>query len=320
MTRGLGGVSFDAAVEDRMGSDICVLGVMPERYLDSLFEAAYAVDRSRRIVYWNPSAEELTGFSAAEVLGSGCADGILVHVDERGGPLCSGTCPACEAMEKGAVREVEVFLRHRAGHRVKVRVRSVPVVQGGVASGVIEFFEEVGDRAAIRRRMEQLERLAMLDPLTGLGNRRHANAVLAASRSALARYGWAFGVVMLDIDGFKGINDRLGHEAGDRVLQIAARSMLATLRPSDHLFRWGGDEFLAVLPGVSGADLASACDRLLSMVGSSAARFEGGPAGLSVSAGATIAAPGERSRAIVARADTLLYESKRSGKNTYRIG
>ncbi len=297
-----------------------VLGVVCRRHLDTLFEAACAVDAARAIVHWNPAAEKLTGYSAAEVLGTRCSDGILVHVDEKGRRLCRNSCPACRAMDMLAWQESVVYLKHKLGYRIRVQLRSVPVELDGAAVGVIEYFDEYLNSFVLRKRLEALEKLAMLDHLTGVGNRRHAQNVLSSSRASLVRYGWGFGVAMLDVDGFKEVNDRLGHEAGDRVLRVVAGSMLSTLRPSDTLCRWGGDEFLVILPGASGPDLVAACERFRSIVGASDPGLEGAGLAISISAGATAAVPGEAVRETVARADTLLYEAKRVGGNTFRVG
>ena len=92
--------------------------------LETLPAALYNVDRERRIVLWNGRAEEVSGFFRHEVIGRTCADNILMHCNERGTILCGDACPLAETMNDGRPREVEVYMRHKMGHRFPVRVRS----------------------------------------------------------------------------------------------------------------------------------------------------------------------------------------------------
>ena len=92
--------------------------------VENMHDGLYFVDRERRITYWNRGAERITGYSAAEVVGTSCADNILVHVDALGRQLCQGSCPLIAAMADGAAHEAEVFLHHKQGHRLPVWVRT----------------------------------------------------------------------------------------------------------------------------------------------------------------------------------------------------
>src|SRR5215471_8894879 len=93
------------------------------RLLDHLYDAIYFVDPSRRITYWNEAAELLTGYSAQEAVGRPCSDNLLVHVNETGCALCTTACPLSDTLADGKRREADVYLRHKAGHRVPVSVR-----------------------------------------------------------------------------------------------------------------------------------------------------------------------------------------------------
>lgn len=90
--------------------------------LDRMEDGVYLIDLDRRIRYWSQGAEQITGFSAEEVVGSSCADDVLCHVDEHGTHLCEEGCPLRAIMQDGQPRGAEVFLHHKAGHRVPVRV------------------------------------------------------------------------------------------------------------------------------------------------------------------------------------------------------
>lgn len=110
--------------------------------LDNLFDGVYFVDSERRITYWNKGAERISGFFEAEVLNLACYDNILNHVDETGKRLCLDGCPLAEVLKDGIPRQAEVFLRHKAGHRVPVAVRITPVYEGNTIVGAVEIFSD----------------------------------------------------------------------------------------------------------------------------------------------------------------------------------
>jgi PAS domain S-box-containing protein len=126
--------------------------------LDNLYDGVYFVDRDRRITYWNRAAEELTGFSADEVVGRCCFDNLLNHTDHCGEQLCHGRCPLHFTIEDGVSREADVFLCHKQGHRVSVSVRAAPIYDDqGCIVGAIEIFS---DNTAKLNAQESSARLA----------------------------------------------------------------------------------------------------------------------------------------------------------------
>lgn len=283
--------------------------------LDELAEGVYFVDRDRRITYWNRGAERITGRPASEVLGRRCRDNILVHTDETGRNLCREGCPLLATMQDGMPREVEVYLKHRDGHRVPVLVKAAPIRRHGTIIGAVESFDDNTKRMAALEQIRELEELAFVDPLTELPNRRLIEAVLRTRLDELERYGWAVGVAVLDIDGFKGVNDRLGHDAGDAVLRMVARTLAGAARSFDVVGRYGGDEFLAVLAGVDDGRLRRAVERLRVLVAHSQLELPERPVAVTVSGGAALARPGDGVRDVIRRADAALYRAKRGGRN-----
>ncbi|MFZ5812955.1 MAG: diguanylate cyclase [Thermodesulfobacteriota bacterium] len=154
--------------------------------------------------------------------------------------------------------------------------------------------------------------LATVDPLTRAFNRRKLADILAGETSRAKRYGTPLAVILLDIDHFKRVNDTYGHDAGDAVLVEMARLVMGLLRESDRLARWGGEEFLVVVPGVGiegGMDLAG---RLRQAVAGNA--FPGVP-GVTASFGVAEYRPGEAVESLVKRADAALYRAKAGGRN-----
>ncbi len=287
-----------------------------EQILDSLHEGVYLVDTDRRITYWSKGAERLTGYAAGEVLGSHCGDGILIHVNDRGESLCGGMCPLAAAMADGKPCEAEIYFHHKDGHRVPSLMRVAPIRDsaGGIVGGV-ETFSDNSWRVEATRRIEQLRGLALLDELTRLPNRRHIEMAATSRLGELKRYGWPLGVVFIDIDHFKRVNDSHGHDAGDAVLKTVARTLLESSRGFDILGRWGGEEFLGLIQNVDEDRLGAVSERLRALVAASSVRHDDAEITVTVSIGATLARTDDTPEGLVKRVDSFMYESKRTGRD-----
>lgn len=282
--------------------------------LEQVSDGVYFVSPERRITYWNSGAERLTGYTAAEVLGRRCSSGLLRHVDDTGCDLCHTGCPLAAVMADGTPRSAEVYLHHKDGHRVAVTVRGHPLTdpQGRIV-GSAEVFSVRPDRAYadLGRRAPTSSQ----DPVTGLPARGLGELHLATLVAAVAAGQTTLGVMFVDVDHFKAINDTHGHRAGDQVLRMVGRSMATALRRGDLPIRWGGEEFLALLPGVQATGLATAAERVRMLVATSWLDHDGTRLRVTVSLGTTLARPGETPADLVDRADQLMYRSKRAGRN-----
>lgn len=283
--------------------------------LDNLYDGVYFVDKDRRITYWNKGAEGITGYPASDVVGKHCSDDILVHVDREGNNLCLGMCPLSDTISDGKARSSDVYLRHKDGHRVHVFVRVAPIRgDDGRIAGGIEVFTDNTPAAEALERFAELERLAFLDSLTGLANRRYAEITLNARIEELQRYGWRFGVIFIDIDHFKAVNDRHGHDAGDEVLKMVAKTLQNSVRSFDVVSRWGGEEYVAVIAHVEGDELAATANRCRALVEQSSLHAET-PIHVTISLGATLARQDDTVASLLKRADGLMYKSKAAGRN-----
>jgi len=283
--------------------------------LDNLYDGVYFVDRDRKITYWNKGAERITGYPAAEVVGSHCFDNILMHVDSQGTLLCNELCPLAATMLGGVERTADVYLRHKDGHRVSVNIRTSPLRnERGEITGGVEVFTDNSLKLSAIARMEAFEKLAYLDPLTGTANRRYAEITLHARHEEFQRYGWPFGVVFIDIDRFKSVNDECGHAAGDAVLKMVAKTLMNSARSFDVVARWGGDEFIAVIANVEKEQLIAAANRFRTLVEQSS-RVPGPVQQVTISVGATLARSDDTETTVLERADRFMYESKSKGKN-----
>lgn len=174
-------------------------------------------------------------------------------------------------------------------------------------------------RETIRRAENKLVDTAMTDSLTGLSNRVHFNIRAATELARARRDSKPVCLLLVDIDHFKQINDHHGHEAGDTVLTQVAGKVRAGLREIDVLARWGGEEFLIMLPGSSLERSAGVAKRVCDAV--AAHRFETGAAEISVTVSIGVAqlSSKEEMNAAVARADKALYASKEAGRNQVTV-
>ena len=289
--------------------------------IDNLNDGIYIVDRQRRIIYWNDAAEYISGYKADELVGNSCADNILCHVDECGTHLCIGFCPLAATIAEGTAHKADVFLHHKDGTRIPVSVRVNPLFDdAGNVIGAVEIFTDIRNKLANEIRLKDLEQLAMLDRLTNLANRHYLERELEASFEAKRRYSSLFGILFMDIDNFKKVNDVYGHEVGDRVLQFVAGTINANSRPFDLYGRWGGEEFIGIVRSVTEDDLRHLAERLRSLVGESYVLLENGPLRVTISVGATIVTEADSAPTLVRRADELMYRSKSSGKNCVTVG
>lgn len=171
-------------------------------------------------------------------------------------------------------------------------------------------------RAELREKNAILERLSTTDDLTGLRNRRFVGEVLAFEVMRATRYGTPLSVLMADVDHFKRVNDQHGHPTGDAVLAFVGRVVAQVLRTTDVAGRYGGEEFLVVLPNTDLDGAAALGERLRGTLEASECEVPGGARlAVSISAGVAQLAPGEKPSALVQRADAALYEAKGAGRN-----
>lgn len=288
--------------------------------VENMSDGIYFVDRGRRITYWNKGAERITGYAAGEVVGSSCANNILVHVDAKGRQLCQGSCPLIATMADGIPHETEVYLHHKQGHRLPVWVRTSPLrAADGSFVGAVEMFTEISSRQALQEQVEELKKLALVDALTGLPNRRHLEAQLHSRLEELRRSGVGFGLLFTDIDHFKQVNDRYGHDIGDQVLTVVANTLSLSVRPFDMMCRWGGEEFAGIFPHTDAATLAAIAERLRILVAHSRVNTGIEALTVTISIGGTVAKAEDSAAALVKRADTLMYASKTDGRNRVTI-
>lgn len=296
-------------------------GMPQHQILDHLYDGLYVVDQERKIVYWNPAAARITGYSSEEMVGRHCYDNLLNHVDASGCSLCHGHCPLVATMGDGDAREALVYLRHQSGSRLPVEVRASALRDAaGNIVGAVEAFQDGRRRETMGRRLEELEKLAEVDALTQLANRRSFDRRLSDAIADFHSGRRALALLILDVDRFKSINDTHGHPAGDRALQTIAGSLAAAVREDDVVARIGGEEF-AVLTTIGGpTDLSALAHRIGALIRTTDPLLaDGSRISVTASLGGAIAGRGETAADLLRRADQALYSSKQNGRDRFTL-
>ncbi len=283
--------------------------------LQNIYEGVYFVDKDRRITFWNKGAERITGFTSSEVLNNFCYNHILNHVNDEGEELCLKGCPLHKTMEDGQMREASVYLHHKQGHRIPVSIRTIAIIDNGKTVGAIEVFRDETEQQGIIKEIEKLKDLALNDPLTNLPNRRYIESFLRSKMNEYFTLGIPFGVAFMDIDKFKDFNDNYGHDVGDEVLKMVAKTFRGVVRSNDLIGRWGGEEFLAAFSGVDLEDLCNVSEKLRALIERASLKKGEESLKVTISIGSTLFQPEDTIDSVINRADALLYRSKSEGRN-----
>jgi two-component system cell cycle response regulator len=166
----------------------------------------------------------------------------------------------------------------------------------------------------LRKQNAELERVARVDALTEVYNRRHLQESLTRLGAASRRDGWALSAILFDVDHFKSVNDTHGHSVGDQVLQHCARRIVDTVRAGAIVGRWGGEEFLVILPGVAIDEAAMAAERVRAAIAGTPVQLSDRSLTVTASGGCAETKDGDTD-SLLLRADVALYRAKEAGRN-----
>jgi diguanylate cyclase (GGDEF)-like protein/PAS domain S-box-containing protein len=258
-----------------------------------------------KIIYANAAAESMTGYTPAGLAAIGF-EGLCRPGD------ATGSVRLLEAVQRREATVVEVTNRDAAGNPLWVEIAIRPIAG---SSRLILASRDVTARKTIERK---LAFLALHDPLTRLSNRamlfEHLDLELAATR----RSGLRVGVLLVDLDNFKQVNDSAGHAFGDAVLIEISRRLCCCVRENDTVTRYGGDEFVVVLGGLAGLEPAADVARRVVRMVAEPIEFRGDRQTITASIGISVSPhDGDSAEELLRNADAAMYRVKQTGRNAF---
>lgn len=264
-------------------------------------------DSSANVVVANRAFEQWSGRSSDQLVGTSCHD---LHEEPDFGRFVAPILVAARQSERVHATFIE---RRQDGRFICAEQYVAPIVSpGGEIRHLVAFSEDVTAVVADQR---ELQWQASHDHLTGVLNR-HAGQAHLDQGCQRHSEGQPLAAILCDVDGFKSVNDRYGHPVGDRVLARLAQLLLETVRASDTVIRWGGEEFLILLRGQGLEGARFLAERIRSHIEMS---HDPEVAGITLSLGVGVRGFGEDSASLVARVDRALYAAKHAGRNRVEL-
>ncbi|MEO8091400.1 MAG: EAL domain-containing protein [bacterium] len=286
--------------------------------VDALEEGVFVLDSDGIVVAANASGAGVLEVEAEALLGSPLPFEQAFLAD--GTPVDEHNSPAMRALRTGVgARDVELRIVRPVGDDRWLRINYQPLEGQGDGAGLVFSFTDVTER---RRDQEQIAYLAYNDPLTGLPNRTALERALSPALARARRGGRAAALIYLDLDHFKVVNDSLGHAAGDEVLRQVAARLKARVRDGDMLVRLSGDEFMLLMPDLSGDAGGAAWQVAGDLIAQLEGPFAIGDSKFEVTASAGISLyplHGEHGEELLKHADAALYDTKRDEPGTVGV-
>jgi len=284
--------------------------------LNQVQDGISCLDKDRRVVFWNESAEQMTGFESSEVLGKPCFEDLAMFIDREGEDVCRDKCPAELTLKDGSIRSLDVYFRHKNGFRLPAVLKIIPVFkEDGSVIGVVETFAGTAPKVTVPLSVQELEKMGLLDTETGVATKTYLDMTLKVRLEEFQKYGLPFAVVYVDIDNFNKTLEKYGRFNGGKILRTVARTLLKNVRYFDIVGRWNTEEFLGVLLNIDETRLDIVANKLRLLVSESYITTETGMLNATVSIGASIVQRYDTVEALLKRTEQLMLHSKWLGKN-----
>jgi len=285
--------------------------------LECIGDAVICTDLGGNITFLNAIAERMTGCSLMDAVGRPLTDSFRI-IDAATGDIADN--PTKQAFAQGPLNHLPVncILTRRDGHQIFIEDSVAPIRDSsGVEAGSVLVFRDVTEQRTLA---EQITHLAEHDSLTGLPNRLLLSDRLGQLISQESRRMSPMAVLFLDLDGFKYINDSLGHSTGDLLLQSVAKRLQGCVRAMDTVSRQGGDEFVVLLHDLQSPEYASlTATRILKSV-TDPHTINGQELQITASIGISVYPDdGQDAETLVKNADTAMYQAKENGRQNFRF-
>ena len=306
---------------------------------EDMADIVWKADAQMRFTYINTADQKVRGFPREEVIGSHFRDNLTM----QGQGILDEQIRKRQAMalsvDKGIALKYELPMRHKNDGEVWIEMSSVPIYG---SDGSISGYQGVGRDISARKQHEAellqshqqledrlhevaeeksvLQELTMRDSLTGLHNRRFLDAALSRELVRTEREGKRLAVIVMDLDHFKNVNDQYGHAAGDETLRMLAELLKRGARESDLICRYGGEEFVAIMPGMSADQALERAESWRQQLEETTIVCGDSKISITLSAGiAVFPDHGNTPNLLLAGADKMLYKSKGEGRNRVSV-
>jgi diguanylate cyclase (GGDEF)-like protein/PAS domain S-box-containing protein len=290
--------------------------------LESAAEGIFGVDVNGITTFVNPAAAALLGYEAEELIGRPMHK-LIHHHHADGSDYPAASCPMSLTLRTGVPHFVDdEVLWHKHGRGIPVEYNSTPILKNRTVVGAVITFSDISQRIEAE---SKLEYQAYFDALTGLANRRLLLDRLEQALSRSQRHQHMGGLLFLDLDNFKTINDSLGHKVGDELLCMVAERLLSAVRTEDTVARMGGDDFVILLPEVDDEpestakavqEVADKCREYISR----SYPVQGHELHVTSSIGIALFPMGaETADDLLKQADTAMYRAKEQGRDTIQF-
>ncbi|MBE3094383.1 MAG: diguanylate cyclase, partial [Actinobacteria bacterium] len=236
----------------------------------------------------------------------------LIHASENNKTICKNGYPPTETIEDGQDRN------NKLEHKDSILSKTSPIRNSdGRIIGAVEIFKDNYKNDEYLEMIKKLKEDSLIDILTSVVNRKYLEQKISGDLNEFNRYGTKLGLLFIDIDHFKEINDNFGHNVGDEILKIVSKTLFRNIRSFDTVGRWGGEEFVVLIHNTEIDMLEKTASKLRSLVNASSYYHQESNKHITVtiSIGATISRTGDKPKDIINRADSLMYQSKKTGRN-----
>src|SRR6202166_4155447 len=313
---------FERAIRNIIEREIARQELFIERHraqvtLNSIGDAVLSTDILGNVVYLNVVAEHMTGWSWKEAVGHPFSE-VFQIIDGTTHKPSPNPMDMAIQLDKAVGLTANCILVRRDGHECAIEDSAAPIHdRDGQVTGAVIVFHDVSMARAV---VMEMSHLAQHDALTDLPHRMLLNDRLTQAISLARRNHHLLAILFLDLDGFKNINDSLGHAIGDKLLQSVAARLLGCVRKSDTVSRQGGDEFVVLLPEVThAADAAISAAKIITELKNAHSIGEH-QLHVTVSIGvSTYPDHGENGETLIKNADTAMYHAKQCGRNNYQF-
>jgi PAS domain S-box-containing protein len=221
--------------------------------LDNISDGIYFVDLQKNITYWNKGAEKITGFTSEEVIGSKCSNNILNHISGCGEQMCKGDCPLQYTLNDGFEREAEVYLSHKNGARIPVKLKTTPIYDKDENMiGAVEIFSDNSSAVGAYEMADRLRKFAFVDEITGLPNKKYMQIKIENLINELEKHNVVFGMIIVNIENYKELHEK----------SVIAKTLNAIITPYHILGRFDDNSFVIIVPNVNENDFNEFKNRL----------------------------------------------------------